>query len=82
MIRKTLLTVAAAAVAAGISANAANATYYTGNGLTPIWVTIEAHPGENRWQACRRRYQRDVYKVRGAGYPFVRCNIDHSRIND
>ena len=82
MIRKTILAVAVAANVAGINATTANATFLNGNGLTTMWVTIEAYPGESRWEACRRVYQRDVYKVRGAGFGFVRCNIDHSRIDD
>ena len=68
---------------AGLSVNA-NAGSFPGNDsdLTLIWVTIKAHPGEGLWQACRRVYQRDVYKVRGSYGHNVRCKIDHSRVYD
>ncbi len=53
---------------------------FRGDGLTLVWVTIRAYPGEGLWQACRRVYQRDVYMVQGRPGNRVRCRIDHSRI--
>ena len=80
MFRKTVLT----AMTAAIAITAANSSASAGNfrSLTTIWVTVHAYPGEGLWEACRRVYQHDVFKVRG-GYDIdeVRCEIDHSRIN-
>ena len=45
-----------------------------------IWVTINARGGEEPWEACRRKYQRDVYSAAGGPGTKVRCRIDHSRI--
>ena len=50
--------------------------------LMTVWVTIRAMESEDVWQACRRVYQRDVYKVRAAGPGKVSCNINVSRLND
>ena len=50
--------------------------------LTLIWVKIKAEPGEARWHACRRVYQRDVYHVRRGPGNTMWCHIDHSRIYD
>ena len=80
MFRKTILTVATAAVALSM-ATTAQAGSFNDRGLTTIWVTIEAYPGEGLWQACRRVYQHDVFKVRGGpDIGLVRCEVDHSRI--
>ena len=65
-----------------VSTNARADAFQRGDGLTLIWVTIDAKPNEGLWQTCRRVYQRDVYQVRrGRGFT-VQCNIDHSRIYD
>ena len=82
MFRKTVLTISAASVAFCIASASANAGSFRGDGITTIWVTIEAYPGEGMWQACRRVFQHDVYRVRGGSdVGLVRCDIDHSRIN-
>ncbi len=83
MMRTTVVAAMAAAITITVAANTANAgSIRGGNGLTTIWVTIEAYPGEGLWEACRRVYQRDVFKVRGGpDIGLVRCEIDHSRIN-
>ncbi len=81
MFRKTILTALAAAITFSAASSAANAGSFRGDGVTTIWVTIKAEPYEGLWQACRRVYQHDVYKVRGGpDVGLVRCNIDHSRI--
>ena len=80
MFRKTVLAAMTAAVAITAVNNTASASKF--RDLTTIWGTVHAYPGEGLWEACRRVYQHDVYKVRG-GYDIglVRCEIDHSRIN-
>ena len=80
MFRNTVL----AAMTAAIAITAANSTASASKfrDLTTIWVTVHAYPGEGLWEACRRVYQHDVYKVRGGhDIDLVRCEIDHSRIN-
>ncbi len=51
-------------------------------GLTLVWVKIKALPGEGRWQACRRVYQRDVYQVRRGRGNTMWCNVEHHRLYD
>ena len=83
MLKKTLLTLTAAAAVTFAVAGAstqASAGMFNDRGLTTIWVSIHAFPHEGLWQACRRRYQHDVYKVRGGRGNTVRCQIDHSRV--
>ncbi len=53
-----------------------------GDGPTLIWVKIKAIPGEARWEACRRVYQRDVYQVRRGSGNTMWCNILSHRIYD
>ncbi len=65
-----------------VSSFANAATFRRGGDLTLIWVKIKAKPGEARWAACRRVYQRDVYKVRRGRGNTMWCYIDHSRIYD
>ena len=80
---KTLVSLACAlGVMAGFSAQSNAAIKQGGDRPTLVWVTIKALPGEGRWQACRRVYQRDVYVVMRARGSKVRCKIDHSRIYD
>ncbi|MDH3742244.1 MAG: hypothetical protein OER56_11670 [Hyphomicrobiales bacterium] len=79
MFRNTVLAAMAAAIAITAATNTASAGNY--RGVTTIWVSVHAYPGEGLWEACRRVYQHDVYKVRGGyGIDEVRCEIDHSRI--
>ncbi len=72
-----------ATVALFVVSSATNAgVFRRGDGPTLIWVKIKAKPGEARWQACRRVYQRDVYHVRRGPGNTMWCHIDHSRIYD
>ncbi len=75
------LVIAAAAVCAGSTAANAGAIK-RGDGPTLIWVKIKASPGEARWEACRRFYQRDVYQVRRGSGNTMWCNILSDRIYD
>ena len=82
MFRTTVLAAMAAAITLTATTNTATASSFRGDGATTIWVTVHAYPGEGLWQACRRVYQHDVFKVRGGhDIDLVRCEIDHSRIN-
>ncbi len=78
----TLATAAIAATALAISALPAAAGTFNDRGLTLVWVTIKAHPGEDVWQACRRVYQRDVYVVQRSRGDNVRCKVEHHRLYD
>ena len=70
-------------VAVCVAFTAANAgTFRRGDGPTLIWVKIKAKPGEARWEACRRVYQRDVYHVRRGHGNTMWCNIEHHRLYD
>ena len=72
-----------AIVSACVAATAADAgTFRRGDGPTLIWVKIKALPGESRWGACRRVYQRDVYQVRRGSGHTMWCNIEHHRLYD
>ncbi len=67
----------------GFVSTAANAgALRRGDGPTLVWVKIKAKPGEARWQACRRVYQRDVYQVRRGSGSTMWCNILSHRIYD
>ncbi len=65
---------AGAAVACLISADA-NAEPF----LSParIWVKIEAMPGETRWEACRRVFRHEVYRVRKGPGNVMLCYVDY-----
>lgn len=63
-------------------AQPASAFDFNDHGLTLVWVTIKAYPGEGLWQACRRVYQRDVYIVQRSRSGDVRCKIEHHRLYD
>ena len=72
-----------AAIAVSVIATAANAgSFRRGDGPTLVWVKIKANPGEARWHACRRVYQRDVYQVRRGSGNTMWCNILSHRIHD
>jgi len=60
----------------------AQASNFSDGGLTLVWVKVKAYPGENVWQACRRVYQRDVYKAAPWHGHKVRCKIEHTRLYD
>ncbi len=45
-----------------------------------IWMFVRKAPDEELWEACRRVYGRDVYRVRGAGPRKARCYVDSSQI--
>jgi hypothetical protein len=81
MLRTTLLAATAAVITfTTVPMKPAEASVRN-DGLTTIWVTIHAYPGEGLWEACRRVYRRDVYKVRGGpDVGLVQCDVDHSRI--
>jgi hypothetical protein len=76
------LCIATAILGTVLISPAASASIFTDGGATRVWVTIKAAPGEGRWEACRRVYQRDVYRVRRKSPRRVRCYIDHSRLFD
>ena len=66
---------------AGITqSSAVSHAFYDRDGPTLIWVTMNARGGEGPWEACRRKYQRDVFQVAGGPGRKVRCRIDHSRL--
>lgn len=65
-----------------MSMNASADPYRPGDGITLIWVKIQARSGESRWQACRRVYQRDVYHVRRGQGNIMWCHIEHHRLYD
>lgn len=77
---KSLIRLASAIAIVSGTSMPASANDFNDNGVTLVWVSIRAHPGEGLWHACRRVYQRDVYQAaRGRGNT-VRCRIHHSRI--
>lgn len=77
----TALVIATTAVCiVSIAANAG--AIRRGDGPTLVWVKIKANPGETRWHACRRVYQRDVYQVRRGSGNTMWCNILSHRIYD
>ena len=68
-------------VAVCVVATATNAGTF--RAPTLIWVKIKTEPGEARWHACRRVYQRDVYHVRrGPGSVLILTDSSNSDASD
>ena len=42
-----------------------------------IWVKIEAHPDETRWEACRRVFRHEVYRVRKGPGNLMLCYVEY-----
>jgi hypothetical protein len=80
--KKTVLVSTILIVTALLATPAMSGVFQRGDGPTLVWVKIKAKPGESRWGACRRVYQRDVYQVRKGRGSTMWCNIEAHRLFD